>query len=200
MVALASALALVSSIPAQGGHVGAIVPRIEITEPRPGQALQGTVRIIGSTNLRNFQHSDLSFSYKVNSTDTWFSLAESDTGVVNDLLAVWDTTVITDNIYQLRLTVTTKDNQKHVYMVEGLRVRNYSPIETNTPEPKQDDDEIEGIQVTLEPTKPLNTPTPFPTNPLTLQQSDLTESALRGVGAVVLIFLIGTGIAVLRKA
>lgn len=193
----AAALALTTPLPVQGGEVKAIVPRIEIREPRPGQALQGNVRIIGSTNIRNFAHSELAFSYQENPTDTWFILAESDQGVVNEVLAIWDTSGITDNIYQLRLTVTTQDNQRHVYMVEGLRVRNYTPIETDTPQPDQQD-QLQ-LTTTLEPTRPLNTPTPLPTNPLTLRESDLTQSALKGVGVVILLFLLGTLAAVGRN-
>ncbi|MCX8061836.1 MAG: hypothetical protein N3D16_04585, partial [Anaerolineales bacterium] len=110
---------------------------------------------------------------------------------------VWDTSGITDNTYQLRLTVITKDNQKHVYMVEGLRVRNYTPIETDTPQPGQQA-QTEST-ATLEPTRAVNTPTPLPTNPLTLREGDLTQSALKGIGIVVILFLLGTLMAVLRN-
>lgn len=189
-------LALLTVIPVQGKDVKAIVPRIEIHEPRPGQALQGSVRILGSTNIRNFSHSELAFAYQENPTDTWFLLAESDQGVVNEVLAIWDTSEITDNVYQLRLMVTTKDNQKHVYMVEGLRVRNYTPMETDTPQPEQ---QAHLETTTPEPTQAVNTPTPLPTNPLTLRESDLLQSALRGVGVVAVLFLLGTMIAVLRS-
>jgi len=187
-----------SAVPAvEAGEVKAIVPRIEISQPRPGQALQGSVRILGSTNIRNFGHSELDFAYQNNPTDTWFHLAESDQGVVNELLAVWDTTIITDNNYQLRLTVTTRDNQTHIYKVEGLRVRNYTPIETDTPQPAPQREEK--VETTLEPTLPPLTPTPLPTNPLTLQESDLIQSALKGVGMVAILFLLGTVLIVLRQ-
>jgi len=187
-----------SVVPAvEAGEFKAIVPRIEISQPRPGQALQGQVRILGSTNIRDFGRSELEFAYQNNPTDTWFRLAESDQGVVNDILAVWDTTTITDNNYQLRLTVMTRDNQKHVYMVEGLRVRNYTPIETDTPQPARPEEE-QG-QVTLEPTLPPFTPTPLPTNPLTLKESDLIQGALKGVGMVAILFLFGTVLFVLRQ-
>ncbi len=190
-------LALLTVISVQGQDAKAIVPRIEIRQPRPGQALQGSVRVIGSTNIRNFAHSELAFAYQENPTDTWFILAESEQGVVNDVLAVWDTTAITDRIYQLRLTVTTKENQKHVYMVERLRVRNYTAVETDTPQP--DWQAQSESMTTLEPTQLPNTPTPLPTNPLTLRQSDLTQSALKGAGIVAVFFLIGTLMAILRS-
>lgn len=192
-----TALAL-SVVPAvEAGAVKAIVPRIEISQPRPGQTLQGSVRILGSTNIRNFRHSELEFAYQNNPTDTWFRLAESDQGIVNEVLAVWDTTTISDNNYQLRLTVTTRDNQKHIYQVEGLRVRNYTPIETDTPQPVQQREE--GVETTLAPTSPPRTPTPLPTNPLTLQEGDLIQSALKGVGMVAILFLLGTVLLVLRQ-
>lgn len=181
----------------EAGAVKAIVPRIEISQPRPGQALQGSVHILGSTNIRNFGNGKLEFAYQNNPTDTWFRLAESDQGIVNEVLAVWDTTTISDNNYQLRLTVTTRDNQKHIYQVEGLRVRNYTPIETDTPQPVQQREE--GVETTLAPTSPPRTPTPLPTNPLTLQEGDLIQSALKGVGMVAILFLLGTVLLVLRQ-
>lgn len=193
------ALFFLTTVPVQGREPKAIVPRIEIQEPRPGQALQGSVRIIGSTNIRNFGRSELAFAYQNNPTDTWFLLAESNQGVVNEVLAVWDTTEIADNIYQLRLTVITKDNQKHIYMVEGLRVRNYTPIETDTPQPDLDRELESELQTTPAPTRPANTPTPLPTNPLILRESDLAQSALKGVGLVAIFFLLGTLVAVLRN-
>jgi hypothetical protein len=140
----------------------------------------------------------LAFAYQNNPTDTWFLLAESDRGVVNEILAVWDTTTITDNTYQLRLTVTTKDAQKHVYMVEGLRVRNYSPIETDTPQP--DLQNYQTPKTSPAPTQPPPTPTPLPTNPLTVQQSDLTHSALKGAGMVTVLFLFGIILTLLRRS
>ncbi|PWH13251.1 MAG: hypothetical protein DDG59_14590 [Anaerolineae bacterium] len=181
----------------QAGEEKAIVPRIEISQPRPGQALQGSVPILGSTNIRNFAHSELMFAYQNNPTDTWFILAESDQGVVNQVLAVWDTTSITDNFYQLSLIVTTKDNQRHIYRVEGLRVRNYTPVETETPQPSQPGEE-ESV-VTQQPTSLPVTPTPLPTNPLILRESDLTQSALKGMGMVVVFFLIGIVLMMLRQ-
>ncbi|MCS6907042.1 MAG: hypothetical protein RML93_04050 [Anaerolineales bacterium] len=188
---------LAAALPARAQSVAAIVPRIEILEPRPGQALQGSVRIIGSTNIRNFHYSELAFAYQENPTDTWFLLAESDQGVVREVLAVWDTTTITDNDYQLRLTVLTKDNQTHVYMVERLRVRNYTAVETDTPEPRQRN-RVEA-ETTPEPTQPTFTPSPLPTNPLTLHPRDLTYSALKGAGLVTLFFVVGSLVLALRN-
>ncbi len=199
ILVLAGMLVQSSLNPAHAKDRRAIVPRIEISEPKPGQALQGSVRIIGSTNIRNFHRSELAFSYQNNPTDTWFILAESDQGVVDEVLAIWDTTVITDNIYQLRLTVTTKDAQRHVYMVEGLRVRNYTAIETDTPQPQPERQDTFENATTPQATQPVNTPTPLPTNPLNLSHTDLTQSALKGVGIATLLFLLGIVIAIFRK-
>ncbi|MFZ5810221.1 MAG: hypothetical protein ACOY16_13135 [Chloroflexota bacterium] len=177
----------------------AIVARISISDPKPGQALQGSVRILGSTNIRNFAHSEISFAYQENPTDTWFLLAESNQGVVNDVLAVWDTTQITDNTYMLRLTVTTKDGQKNVFIVDGLRIRNYSAIETNTPLPPAANATAVQTSELPTPTLPKNTPTPLPTNPATLQEKDLIQSGLGGISFILLVFLLGLIYARLRR-
>ncbi|GAB4469679.1 MAG: hypothetical protein Kow0088_01890 [Anaerolineales bacterium] len=193
---LGATIVLIVAVPVKGRVSDAIVPRIEISTPRPGQAVQGSVPILGSTNIRNFRHSELAFAYQNNPTDTWFILAESDQGVVDETLAIWDTTTITDNLYQLRLTVTTQEQQRHVYVVSGVRVRNYTPIETDTPQPDQQS--TQALETTA-PTSPSFTSTPLPTNPLTISQGDLGQSALKGAGMVVVLFLLGAMIAVLRQ-
>lgn len=176
-----------------------VVPRIAISEPKPGQALQGTVRIIGSSNIRNFAHAEIAFAYQDNPTDTWFIISESDQGVVNDVLAVWDTTTITDNIYQLRLLVTTEDNRQFTEIVDGLRIRNYTAIETDTPQPDKSQIVNPTMIATSTATPLPKTPTPLPTNPANIQENDLIRSGLNGIVIVILSFTFGFLFFRLRK-
>jgi len=177
----------------------AFVSHISISYPKPNQAVQGLVKITGSTNIHDFSHATLEFAYQANPTNTWFPIAESDQGVVNDLLATWDTSTITDNIYILKLTVTTKTNQVFTYTVEGIRVRNYSAIETDTPAPLSTRSEVSTARVpTPQHSFPL-TPTPFPTNPATIQSSDLIRNAIWGIIVVMGLFLAGISYVLIQR-
>ena len=75
----------------------------EITSPLPGQALQGVVVVNGHTALKNFQSTEVSYSYT--SGSSWFLISQSRNAVEDGRLAVWDTTTITDGDYKLRVQV-----------------------------------------------------------------------------------------------
>ena len=104
-----------------------------IVEPRPGDVLQGVVKIAGSDDVPGFVSTEVSFSYADDPTGTWFLIAASVQPVTNDSLATWDTTVITDGDYVLRLRVYLTDGNSRETILSGLRVRNYTPVETPTP-------------------------------------------------------------------
>ena len=173
------------------------VPDVVIVAPQPGQALQGVVAIMGRTSLSGFRSAEILFGYANDPSQTWFFIAESTTPVDAGLLAEWDTSTLTDGNYTLRLVVNRTDGSRVVVIVPGLRVRNYSPVETSTPTPLS--------TPTVSPTPPPGsdpksvqpalpaattippTITPLPTNPAELSQQDISNNLLRGAA--------GTGIA-----
>jgi hypothetical protein len=104
-----------------------------IVNPAEGQALQGVVQIIGSTNVDGFLSAELAFAYADDVTGTWFLIASPAAPVTSGLLAEWDTSSITDAAYVLRLRVFRQDGSSLETRVTGLRVRNYLPVETPTP-------------------------------------------------------------------
>jgi hypothetical protein len=104
--------------------------RPEVTDPQPGDALQGVVQIIGFTGISNFQSAEVSFAYG-NEGDSWFLINQSSQPVKGDVLASWDTTTIADGIYRLRVQVFLTDGKLVETIVPGLRVRNYTPVETS---------------------------------------------------------------------
>jgi len=170
-------------------------PGVTILSPVPGQALQGLVPIIGNTAQEAFQAAELEFAYTHDPTHTWFLINESDKPVAGGLLAQWDTTTLTDEIYDLRLTVLMKDGHRESMTVSGLRVRNYTPIETDTPTPvAPTSTPVPGDTPvpTTTPT-PTITPipptfTPFPPNPAQLSTLDITTNLGKGALAVVGMF------------
>ncbi len=106
-----------------------------LDSPRAGQVLQGMVEITGSTGAGNFDSGELSFAYDTGKPDTWFWIADVTEPVSSGSLAGWDTTDLTDGDYRLRLLVKYSDGSSAQADVRGLRVRNNSPVETDTPAP-----------------------------------------------------------------
>jgi hypothetical protein len=176
-------------------------PEPVITSPVAGQALQGIVQISGTTAVEGFQSAVLSFAYGYNPTDTWFKISVSDTPVQDGVLAEWDTTRISDGDYTLRLTVKLADGGELVEMVESVRVRNYTPIEADTPTPTMPTPTPRPSE-TLAPTvTPSITPTPTvtpviatstapPPNPAELSQAAVLSSIGLGILATAGLFAV----------
>jgi hypothetical protein len=164
-------------------------PIVRILAPQPGEALQGLVLITGATQTDGFQSAEVSFGYQSDPTNTWFLLQQSRTAVEEGDLAQWDTSTISDGIYRLRVQVFLSDGRVLEALAEGLRVRNYTPVETSTPAP------AEPVVAAVQPTATytplpdfaplLRTPQALPTNPARLLPSDLRTSLMTGSGVVV---------------
>lgn len=117
------------------GQPTAEPPQVGVRSPQPGQALQGSVPVVALLPGEGFQAAELSFSYDGDERDTRFLIAEIEEPAESGELALWDTTTLTDGVYSLRLAVQMTSGEQATVVVPGLRVRNYTPIETNTPAP-----------------------------------------------------------------
>jgi hypothetical protein len=174
----------------------AVSPGIAVDLPRPGEALQGVVTITGSSDVPGMVSMEVSFAYHDDPTQTWFLIAESKQPVTSGTLATWDTTTITDGDYDLRLLIFLKDGTHQQVVVSGLRVRNYTPVETSTPQPVPSGTaQVVITDTPLPPTVtpiPL-TPTPFPPNPAQLSQVDYLSGLTLG-GIMVLVLFAGIGL------
>lgn len=86
---------------------GCVSDRVDITAPKAGSEIQGTIDIQGTVNIGDFGF----YKYEVApaGSDTWATISAGRDKVVNGSLGQWDTTVLTPGDYQLRLVVT--DNQ-----------------------------------------------------------------------------------------
>jgi hypothetical protein len=182
----------------RAGPVSAQAPgsKVSILSPQAGGVLQGQVTITGNNNgsrlryrnITGFVSAEISFAYTHDPTDTWFLIASSTQPVTQGTLAVWDTTTITDGLYALRLRVTLGDGSYVDAIVPDLRVRNYTPVETNTP-----------TAVLLESTPvpnatatatPYPTPTALPPNPAALTPLNIYTSLGYGALSVVVIIVL----------
>jgi hypothetical protein len=162
---------------------------VVIYAPLPGQAVQGQIPVDIGVAAPGYARVELQFTYFDSDTNTWFLIAETDQIPFDGVIAHWDTTSITDGEYDLRLVAFKSDGESTTYIVPGLRVRNYSPIETNTPTPILPTMTLLPGQFTPQAsetaTPPAPTITPFPTNPAIFTESQLAEGVTLG-GTIVL--------------
>jgi hypothetical protein len=188
-------IALASPILAQTAQIGDPA----ILSPRPGDVLQGVVTITGSDDVAGFVSAEVAFTYAGDPTGTWFLIGVSDQPVSSNKITTWDTTVITDGNYVLRLRVILADGSIREITLSGLRVRNYTPIETPTPTATAIIIEATPTEITPEATTiptitltplPFPTPTMLPTNPAALAPMDIPTSISYGGLAVIISFLL----------
>ena len=165
--------------------------QVLLSKPSDGQAVIGNVQISGTTDIPGFASAEISFAYADNPTGTWFLISSSTEPVNRGTLAEWDTSTITDGLYDLQLVVTRQGNDALVYTVKNVRVRNYTPIETNTPTPitptstpLPGDTPVPTSTPTPTETPIPPTPTSLPPNPIQVTRQDFMWSLVKGVAIV----------------
>ena len=193
---LAGFLALAFFLPQRAA--AQIETDIRITAPASGDTLQGLINITGTSAADDFASSELSFVYASDSTFTWFLIYSTDQPVTEGLLAAWDTNLVTDGDYNLRLRVTLQDGSLLETLVTGLRVRNQTPTETPTLAPTSTPDFDRPSTSTPLPPTPmpaptstrLPTPTALPSNPAAVTPDEITFFLGRGILLALLTFVV----------
>lgn len=163
---------------------------VQITYPETGGVVEGLVEIRGTVPAQDFASARVAYSY-MGDEDNWFLIARIDQPVEDEILATWDTTTITDGIYQLRLIVKTIDGVKKEIIVKDLRVANYSHLALQ-PEAIG---EVAETQSTPSDSVTSTMPTTLPANPASIDDKlfnrTLLIGGLSGFG-VVIVFIILT--------
>ena len=174
-----------------------------ISAPASGAILRGLVDIIGTSAVDGFFSAELSFAYASDPAQTWFLITNLNVPTSDGLLAQWDTNLVTDGNYDLRLRVTLQDGTTLETFVSGLRIRNLTPTETVTPSPtftltptltpEYDETPVPTHALTF-PAPPTATrkpsPTPLPPNPASVTQPEITSSLTRGLIVAFLAFVV----------
>src|SRR5512139_1412005 len=148
----------------------------QITSPRDRAAVRGLVPIEGSATHPQFQKYEIHYGPEPNPGDQWTPITGSPftVPVVQGRLGLWDTTIIPDGLYSLRLRVVRLDGNYEDYFVRGVMVSNTRPTEaptraptptaagpTDTPAPTPTI--VIGVPTVVSPTpKPSSTPPPTP--------------------------------------
>jgi hypothetical protein len=153
--------------------------------PQSGSAVRGIVAVAGSSDVDGFQSAEVSYSFSQDENQNWFLIQQSSEAVSRGALATWDTTTITDGVYNLRLLVHLQNGNTLEDTVTGLRVRNYTPVETSTPEPLSVDGTLLPTPADTPTQAVFPTPTDLPANPVKVTSLQLSESMLQGALFVV---------------
>jgi len=167
----------------------------QILSPKPGQALQGNIPVVVDTTVQKFQSVELTFAYANNPTKTWFLIYLGLQPISNGPLVAWDTSLITDGDYDLRMVITFLDGSQQTVDVPDVRVRNYSPVETDTPMPATPTSPAATADTPIPTITPTHMPSPLPPaatslplNPAELHQQDVWFNAGKGALAIVGLF------------
>jgi hypothetical protein len=131
-LALVILISLMLLAPAQAAPQRQGADIAQITAPSEGQALSGLVTISGSGNHPEFARYELAYGPDPNPNDAWQPFAEGNQAIDNGTLGTWNTSVIADGQYALRLRVIRKDSNYSEGFVRGLKVSNSGPVGTPT--------------------------------------------------------------------
>ena len=136
----------------------------------------------------------LAFSFSEENGPDWFTISDADSLDEDGILGEWDTSTLPDDTYDLRLTVLLSDETSIETTVSGVRVRNYSVIETDTPTPTPEVSPTATPvpEITSTPTPGITpSPTPLAPNPAEVTVPDLQSTLVTGgiAGAVLFVLL-----------
>lgn len=166
-----------------------VVPGLYILSPVEGQVLTGIVEVRGSVPDDEFEYAELAYSLGDGDTPNWFTIKRLDQPVHDTTLGYWDTTTISDGIFRLKVAVHRTSGETQEVIVEGIRVANYTHIETPTPNAvvvNTPTAEVSPTAFSVE----SPAPTALPANPASISAADIRFSLTSGVAIAVLMLVI----------
>jgi hypothetical protein len=168
-----------------------------IYTPISGKAVQGSVPIVGHTAIEGFSSSEISFTYQESPRESWFLIHQSLEPVDDETIFIWDTSKISDGDYIIKLTINFEDDSQQDFTVQNIRVRNYTPIETNTPLPPTITPTPPPVITPSATSSPIPsatalppTATPIPPNPAEISDANVLFSIGKGMLATSAAFIL----------
>ncbi|MEN6434377.1 MAG: hypothetical protein ABFD58_01020 [Anaerolineaceae bacterium] len=169
----------------------------DVEAPSPGDVLKGLVEIKGTATGEEFASYDVAFTYAEDTTGTWFIIQSSEQPVEKGVLALWDTTVIADGIYRLRVQQYSSTGEVETILIENLRIRNYSPVETKVPHPTEENSFVEATaEIT---STPVIEVTPLTANPAEISMKSFWRTVITGISITAALFLFLGGRATMKN-
>lgn len=206
LFAVVVGLALIPSVVMAQGATSPV-----ISAPTAGQILRGQVSITGTTDIPNFASAELDFAYASDSTGSWFLIQTFSQPVANSAISTWDTTLISDGEYVLRLRVTLQDGSTQDATVT-VKVQNQAPPPTvtltitpviiSTPAftPQPSIPAIAAISPTPAASPVFPTLTPLPANPMEVKPDEIYVGIQHGALVIAGLFVIFVVLIRLRRS
>jgi hypothetical protein len=145
-------VALIEAAPGRSPQEQA--PQAVITSPRDRAVVRDKVSIQGTATHPQFWKYEVAYGPEPNPGEQWILIGMvHETQVIDNVLETWDTNLLPDGNYSLRLRVVRRDGNYDEYFVREVAVANTLPTDTPTP--------------AVTPT-PTDTPTPLPPTPTIL--------------------------------
>lgn len=111
---------------------------VRITYPVDGSQIAGYVTIVGSASHPRFVQYALEWGPHPNPSNLWYpflSPPQRTNIVLNSGLGAWNTTLVPDGNYQIRLHVWLNDGTDITYLITAIRVSNTTPTAQPTVTP-----------------------------------------------------------------
>lgn len=102
------------------GNDGCVPGELEITSPKTGQEVSGSIELIGTVNIPNFGF--YKYEYAQQGSDNWVTISAWTQPVVDGSIGQWDTSTLTPGDYQLRVVATDNKVQALAPCVIPVRV------------------------------------------------------------------------------
>jgi cell division septation protein DedD len=209
LAALLMGLSIVVRLEAAPPQQGAV-----ITSPQDRDVVRGLLVIKGTATHPNFWKYEVYFAPEPNPNDQWQLLGLHEMQVTDGRLETWDTSLVPDGTYSLRLRVVRGDGNYDEYYVRQISVVNVQPTETPTSTPTP-----VATRTPLPPTptviieqpptstpRPTSTPGPVGVTPepeeetgLNITAQGLGKAFLYGAGGTMGLFLLMGILIVLRR-
>jgi hypothetical protein len=103
------------------GSQGCVPGQLEITSPKPGDEISGTITLVGTVNLPNFGW----YKYEVTlrGTENWISISAQSIAKKNEDLGILNTAMFTPGDYLLRVVVLDNDTQVIGTCIITIRIK-----------------------------------------------------------------------------
>lgn len=165
---------------------------VRINSPQDGDVLQGNVYIQGTISGLTFESAEVSFRYQDSQSTNWFQIETINSPIIDDTIAIWDTSTIADGVYQLSIVAYYENDRSQETIINNLLIRNYTafnPISTNAPD-VSDNPEDENDMVITSTATTISLPTPIPPNEMTVSRSQFIFTIIQGAIFGVLLLIV----------
>ncbi len=174
------------------GSLNQVTPGLYFLSPGEGEVVAGVVEVKGSVPDVNFSYAELSYAFSEGENPTWFLIGRIDQSVHDDLLALWDTTTITDGVYRLKLSVYESGGTVHETVLDNIKVGNYTHYDSSTPTAQSSAGQVTMEEIlTVTPTILASPePTMLSVNPASISDGDIKFSLSAGFVLTIIILIV----------